>query len=164
MAMAVMVVHIVGAFFYVVVVVVVHACLVLWVLMALIVRMLAVNAMQMARLVGLAVLRRGLAITARVLVVGATSFEAVMIAIASRPAIVSRPAIALVMPHTTVVALSAFQELFELLPVTLFELMAELALGSKTKLFVVLLLDQAIPEVSLLSLRLLRTYSTQSEQ
>ncbi len=43
--------------------------------------------------------------------------------------------------HTTVVALLAFQEPLELLPALLFELVAELALGSKTKLFIVLLLD-----------------------
>jgi hypothetical protein len=44
MAAVVMVVHVVGAFFNVVVVVV-CACLVIWVLMALVVGMLAVDAM-----------------------------------------------------------------------------------------------------------------------
>jgi hypothetical protein len=87
-AAAVMVVHVVGAFFNVVVVVVVGvvACLILRVLVALIVGMLAVGAMQMTRLVELTILEGGLAILARVLVAGATSFEAAMIAIQSSPA------------------------------------------------------------------------------
>ncbi len=62
MTVTVMVVHVVGAFFKVVVVVV-CMYLVLWILMALVVGMLAVNAMQMAWLVELTILRRGLAIT-----------------------------------------------------------------------------------------------------
>jgi hypothetical protein len=102
----------------------------------------------MAWLVELAVLRRGLAVTARVLVVRATSFEAAMIAITSRPAVASRPAIVLATPTTTVVVLSAFQELLELLPKALFELVAKLALGGKTKLVVALLLEHAIAETS----------------
>jgi hypothetical protein len=81
-AATVVVVHGVGAFFNIVLVVV-HACLILWVLTALVVGMLAVNAMQMAWLVELTDLGRGLAITARVLVAGATSFKAAMIAIVS---------------------------------------------------------------------------------
>jgi hypothetical protein len=52
------------------------------------------------------------------------------------------------MPQTTVVALLAFQEPLELLPVMLFGLVVELALGSKTKLLIVLLLDQAIAETT----------------
>ncbi len=170
-----MVVHVLGAFFYIVVVVVLRSCLNLWVMTPLVVGMLTVNAMQMARLVELTVLREGLAINTRVLVAGArTSFEAATIAVASRPAVDSRPAIALVMPRTAVVALSAFREPLELLPVTFFELVAKLALGSRTKLLVVLALDQAIAETSKkilskylvrvcsvlsLSLRLLQTYS-----
>jgi hypothetical protein len=55
-AAAIMVVQFVGTFFNVVIVVVVVACLILWVLVALVVRMLAVNTMQMARLVELIVL------------------------------------------------------------------------------------------------------------
>jgi hypothetical protein len=78
----------------------------------------------MARLVELVVLRRGLAVAARVLVVGARSFEVAAIALSSRPAIASRPAIVPATLTTTVVALSAFQELLELLPVALFELVA----------------------------------------
>ncbi len=103
--------------------------------------MLAVDTMQMAWLVELTILRRGLVITARVLVARATSFEVATIAIASRPAAASRPATALAMPRTTVVVLLAFQEPLELLPVMLFELMVKLALSSRTKLFVVLPLD-----------------------
>jgi hypothetical protein len=103
---AIMVVHIVGAFFNVFVVFV-CACLILWVLMALILRMLAVNAMQMAWLVELTILGRGLAISARVLVARATSFEAAMIAITSRPAVTSRPAIVFPMTRLAVVPLSA---------------------------------------------------------
>ena len=102
----------------------------------------------MAWLVELAVLRRGLAVAARVLVVRATNFEMAAIAVVSRSAIASRPAIVLALPTTTVVALSAFQKPLELLPVALFELMAELALGGETKLVVVLLLEQAIAETS----------------
>ncbi len=140
MAAAVMVVHVVGAFFYAAVVVV-RACLVLWVLTALVVGMLAVDTMQMAWLVELTILRRGLVITARVLVARATSFKVATIAIASRPAVASRPVTMLAMPRTTVVVLSAFQEPLELLPVMLVELMVKLALTSRTKLFVVLPLD-----------------------
>ena len=77
-----------------------------------------------------------------------TSFKAATIAVASRPAVDSRPAIALVMPRTAVVALSAFQEPLELLSVALFKLMAKLALGSQTKLLIVLPLDQAIADPS----------------
>ncbi len=75
---------------YIVVVVVVCACLDLSVLIALVVGMLAVDAMQMALLVELALLRRVLAITVRVLVVGAKSFKLAMIAVTSKPAIASR--------------------------------------------------------------------------
>jgi hypothetical protein len=75
------------------------------------------------------------------------SFKAAMITIASRPAIVSRPAIALATPHTAVVALLAFQKPLELLPVTFFELVAKFALGSRTKLIVLLPLDQVIAEM-----------------
>jgi hypothetical protein len=138
---AIIVVHIVGTFINVVVVVV-CACLILWVLTALVKGMLAVDAMQMARLVELTVLGRGLAITTRVLIARATSFEAATIAIASSPAI------ALVMPCTIVVALLAFQEPLELLPETLLKLMAKLALGSRTKLLITLPLDQAIADRS----------------
>jgi hypothetical protein len=46
------------------------------------------------------------------------------------------------------VALLAFHELLEFLPVALFELMAELVLGSKTKLVVMLFLEHAITEAS----------------
>ncbi len=83
MATTIMVVHDVGTCFYVVDVVVVCACLVLWVLTALVVGMLAVDAMQMAQLVELTVLGRGLVIPGIVLVAGATSFEAATITIAS---------------------------------------------------------------------------------
>jgi hypothetical protein len=103
--------------------------------------MLAVDTMQMAWLVELTILRRGLVITARVLVARATRFEVAAIAIVSRPAIASRPATTLAMPRTTVVVLLAFQEPLELLPVMLLELMVKLALSSRTKLFVVLPLD-----------------------
>jgi hypothetical protein len=109
--------------------------------MALVVGMLAVNAMQMAWLVGLTILGRGLAITTRVLVAGATSFEAAMITVTSRPAIMSRPAIILATPCMAVVAVLDFQEPLELLPVMLFELVAKLVLGSRTKLLVALSLD-----------------------
>ncbi len=102
----------------------------------------------MAWLLELTNLGRGLAITARVLVPGATSFKAATIAVASRPAVMSKPAIVLAMPLMAVVALSAFQEPLELLPVTLFVHVAKLALGSRIKLFVVLPLDQAIGETS----------------
>ncbi len=112
MAVAVMVVQVIGANFNEVVVVV-CTCLILWVLMALVIGMLVVDAMQMARLVELTVLGGGLAINARDLVAGATSFEAATISVASRPVIVSRPAIALVMPCTAVVALLAFREPLE---------------------------------------------------
>jgi hypothetical protein len=136
MAAAVMVVHVIGLFFNVVVVVVVVCmCLVLWVQTALVIRMLVVDAMQMAWLVELTVLRRGLAITMRVLVARVTSFEAAKFAIANGPAVASRPAIVLMTPHTTVVVLLAFQEPLELLPVMLFKLVAKLVLGSRMKLF-----------------------------
>jgi hypothetical protein len=79
MAATIMVVHIMGSFFNVVVVVV-CACLILWVLAALIVGMLAVGAMQMARPLKLIVLGGGLASPMRVLVAGATSFEMATIA------------------------------------------------------------------------------------
>ncbi len=101
--------HVLGMFYNIVVFVVVRTYLVLWILMALVIGMLAVDAMQVARLiVELTLLRRGLAITGRVLIAGAMSFKAVTIAVSSRPAIVSRPVIALAMPRTAVVALSAF--------------------------------------------------------
>ncbi len=179
MVAAIMVVHIVGTFFNNDVGVVVCTCLILWVLMALVVGMLAVDTMQMAQLVELTVLGRGLAITVRVLVARATSFKAATIPVTSRPVVASRPAIAFVMPHMAVVALSAFQEPLELLPVALFELVMMLALGSRTKLLVVLPLYQAITDTSKkmllkymvrvcnvlpLSLQLLRTYSAQSKR
>ncbi len=110
--------------------------------------MLAVGAMQMVQLVELTILERVLEITARVLIARATSFKAAAIAIASWSAIVSRPAIALVMSRMAVVVLSAFQKPLYLLPVTLFELMAKLALGSRAKLLVVFPLDQAIADMS----------------
>ncbi len=72
-----------------VVIVVVCACLILWVLTALVVRMFAVDTMQMAWLVELTVLGRGLVITARVLVARATSSEALIMAVTSRPAVAS---------------------------------------------------------------------------
>jgi hypothetical protein len=50
--------------------------------------------------------------------------------------------------RTAVVALLAVQESLELLPVTLFELVAKLTLGGRIKLLVVLPLDQAIAETS----------------
>jgi hypothetical protein len=56
---AVIVVHVVGAFFNVVVVVV-CVCFILWVLVALVVGMLAVGAMQMARPVKLTILGGGI--------------------------------------------------------------------------------------------------------
>ncbi len=135
-----MVVHVLGVFFYIVVVVV-CACLILWVLAALIVGMLAVGIMQMARLVTLTILGGGLAIPARVLVARATSFEAATIAIVSRPAIAIRSATSLLTPPAARVMLLALQEPLELLPVALFKLMAKLALGSQMKLLVVLHLD-----------------------
>jgi hypothetical protein len=55
--------------------------LVLWILTALVVGMLAVDAMQMAQLVELTVLGRALLISARVLVAGAISFKVAMIAL-----------------------------------------------------------------------------------
>jgi hypothetical protein len=142
-----MVVHVVGAFFNVVVVVV-CACLILWVLAALVVGMLAVGAMQMAWLVKLTILEGGLAIPARVLVAGAMSFEAGTIAVSSGPAIASRPATLLVLVPVARVMLLALQEPLELLPVAFFKLMAKLALGSQTKLLIVLSLDQAIADWS----------------
>jgi hypothetical protein len=137
-----------GHFFYVVFVVVVCACLILWVLAALVVGMLAVGTMQMARPVILTILGWGLAIPARVFVAGATSFKAATIAVASRPAIVSRPTTLLLMPPAARVMLLALQEPLELLPVALFKLMAKLTLGSQMKLLVILPLDQAIADPS----------------
>jgi hypothetical protein len=102
----------------------------------------------MAWLVELAALRRSLGVAASVLVAKGTSFEAAAIAIASRPAVASRPAIALAMPTTTVLVLLAFQEPLELLPVALFKLVVELALGGKTKLVVMPLLEHAVAEMS----------------
>ncbi len=116
--------------------------------MPLFLGMLAVGAMEMAQLVELAILRRGLAVAARVLVVRAKSFKAVVVAVASRPAVANRPAIAIAIPTTTVVALSASRKLLELLPVALFEFVAKLELGSKMKLVVELLLKRAIAETS----------------
>ncbi len=142
-----MVVHVVGAFFNVVVVVV-CACLILWILAALVVGMLAVGAMQMARLFKLTVLGGGLAIPARVLVAGATSFKMATIAVASRPAIASRPATLFITPPEARVMLLALQEPLEFLSVALIKLMANLALGSQTKLLVVLPLDRAIADLS----------------
>ncbi len=104
-----MVVHAVGAFFNVAVVVV-CTCLILWVLAALVVGMLAVGAMQMAWPDKLTVLRGGLAIPTRVLVAGVMSSEAATIAVASRPAVSSRPATLLAMPPAARVMLSALQE------------------------------------------------------
>jgi hypothetical protein len=76
--------------------VVVCACLILWVLTALDVGMLAVGAMQMAWLVELTLLRGGLTIHARTLLARGRSFEVATITVASRSAIESRPAIALI--------------------------------------------------------------------
>jgi hypothetical protein len=136
----VMVVHVVGAFFNIVVVVV-CTCLILWVLVALVIGMLAVSAMQMAWLVKLTVLGWGLAIPVRVLVAGAMSFEAATVAVASRPAIASRSTTLLITPPAARVTFSALREPLKLLPVALFKLMAKLALGSQTKLLIVLPLD-----------------------
>jgi hypothetical protein len=139
----------------------------------------AVNAMQIAWLVQPTLLWRGLAITVRVLVVGAMSFEVATIAVTSRPAVASRPAIGFAMPHTAVVALLAFREPLELLPVALFELVAKLMLGRRTKLLVVLPLYWTIADKSkknalkvlgkslqrlVAELAPLRTYSAQSKQ
>jgi hypothetical protein len=88
MVVAIMVVHVMGTFFYVVIVVV-RACLILWVLTALVVRMLAVDTMQMAWLVELTVLGRGLVIIRRVLVARAMSFKVATITVRSRPAVAS---------------------------------------------------------------------------
>ncbi len=77
----------------------------------------------------------------RVLVAGAMSFEAATIAIANRPAITSRPATLLVLVPAARVMLSALQVPLEILSVVLFKLMVKLALGSRTKLLVVLALD-----------------------
>jgi hypothetical protein len=142
---AVRIVHVMGTFFNLVVVVV-CACLILWVLPALVVGMLAVSAMQMARPVKLTALGGGLAIPARVLVARATSFEAAMITVASRPAIMCRPATLLVTPPAARVMLSALQEPLELLFVAHFKLMVKLLLGSRTKLLIILPLDQAIAD------------------
>ncbi len=146
-AVAVMVVHVMGAFFNVDVAVV-CACLILRILAALIVGMLAVGAMQMAQPVKLTVFKGGLAISTRVLVAGVTSFEAATITIASRPAVASRHATLLVLVPAARVMLLALQEPLELLSAALFKLMAKLALGSQTKLLVVLPLDQAIADPS----------------
>jgi hypothetical protein len=140
-AVAVMVVHVVGTFFSVVVAVV-CMCLILWVLAALVVGMLAVGAMQMARPVKLTVLKGDLAIPTKVLVARVTSFEAATINTANRPAIASRPATLLVLvPPVARVTLLALQEPLELLSVALFKLMAKLLIGSQMKLLVVLPLD-----------------------
>jgi hypothetical protein len=147
LAAAIMVVHVLGVFFNVVVAVV-CACLILWVLAALVVGMLAVGAMQMARLVKLTVLKGGLAIPTRVLVAKGMSFKAATIAVVSRPTVASRPATLLVSIPAARVTLLALQEPLELLSVVLFKLMAKLALGSQTKLIVVLSLDQAIANLS----------------
>ena len=112
-----------------------------WVLAALIVGMLAVGTMQMAWPVKLTVLKGGLVNPTRVLVAGATSFEAATIAVVSRPAVASRPATSLVLVPAARVMLSALRELLELLSVALFKLMAKLALGSRTKLLIILPLD-----------------------
>jgi hypothetical protein len=127
--------------FFNVVVVVVCACLILWVLAALAVGMLAIGTIQITLLVKLTIPGGGLAIPTKILVAGARSFEAAMIALASRPAVASRPATALVTPLAARVTLSAFQEPLELLPVALFELMTKLVLGSRMKLLVVLPLN-----------------------
>jgi hypothetical protein len=100
------------------------------------------------------------------------------ITIASRPADMSRPTIGLATPTTTVLVLLAFRELLELLLVALFELMAKLVLGSKTKLVLAFLLERAITEtrtrkilskylaivcsILSMSLRPMRMYSAQS--
>jgi hypothetical protein len=68
-----------------------------WVLAALIVGMLAVGTMQMAWPVKLTVLKGGLVNPTRVLVAGATSFEAATITVANWPAIASRPATLLIL-------------------------------------------------------------------
>ncbi len=147
MAAAVMVVHLVGAFFNVVVAVV-CACLILRVLAALVVEMLAVGTMQMARPVKVTILEGGLAIPMRILVGGATSFKAATIAVAGRPAVATRPATLLILVPVARVMLLAIQEPLELLSVALFKLMMKLALGSQTKLLVKLPLDQAIADPS----------------
>ncbi len=121
-AAAVMVVHVVGTFFNVVVAVV-CGCLILWVLAALVVGMLAVGAMQMARPVKLTILEGGLAIPTRVLVAGAMSFEAVTITVANGPAVASRPATLLVWVPVARLTLLALREPLELLSVVLFKLM-----------------------------------------
>ncbi len=112
-----MVVHVVGASFNVVVVVDVVACLILWVLAALVVGMLAVGTMQMAWLLELTVLKRGLAILAILVILagvpvaGATSFKATAIAVKSRPADTLAPIL------TACIMLSALQIPLELDPV-----------------------------------------------
>jgi hypothetical protein len=147
MAATIIVVHIVGALFNLVAVAV-CVCLILRILTALVIGMLAVDAMQMAWLVELTLIGRGLMITPRVLVARATSFKVATIAVASRPAIATRPAIVLVMPCTAVVVLLAFQEPLGLFPVTLIKLVAKRMLGSRTKLLIVLPLDRAIADTS----------------
>ncbi len=90
-AVAVMVVHVVGLFFNVFVVVVV-AYLVFRFLPAIVIGMLVVNAMQMARLLKLTVLERSLVILVILVILmgvpvaGVASFEATTIAKKSRPA------------------------------------------------------------------------------
>ncbi len=103
--------------------------------------MLAVRAMQMARLVKFTVLKGSLVIPMRVLVAGAMSFKVAMIAVESKPAVTSRPVTSLISVPAARVTLSALQEPLELISVTLFKLMAKLALGSQTKLLVILPLD-----------------------
>ncbi len=119
MAAAIMVVHLVGLFFKVVVVVVV-AYLVFRVLPALVIGMLAVNAMQMARLLKLTVLERSLAILAilailmGVPVAGVASFEVTTITKKSR----SADTLALIL--AACVMLSTLRQPLELVPVKFF--------------------------------------------
>ncbi len=145
---AVTVVHVMGASFNVIVVVVVVACLILWVLAALVVGMLAVGAMQMARLLELTILKRGLAILAilailvEVPVAGATSFKATAIAVKSRPADTLAPTL------TACITLSALQKPLELDPVAFFQLVTKLTLGGGAKLLVIFFLNRAITKSS----------------
>jgi hypothetical protein len=140
-----MVVHVVGLFFNVVVVV---AYLVFWVLPALVVGMLAVDAMQMAQLLKLTVLERSLAILvilailAGVPVAGMVSFEATTIAKKSRPA----DTLALIL--TACITLLTLCQPLKLVPVMLFQLVTKLVFGGGAKLFIMFSLDQAIAELS----------------
>ena len=68
------------------------------------------------------------------------------IALASRPAVASRPETLLVMQPAARVTLLVLQEPLDLLFVALFKLMAKLMLGSQTKLLVILPLDRAIAD------------------